>query len=503
MIRIPARCVRIRNIFILSAAVLAGFPFHLPAQVDRPPAVEGFSIIEPSGFAYIALPGTGSRSTAAAMSIRLLAEAQAQRILPAGPSIGIFHSVPGTVPDPELTWEVGFPVAVGAVARPPLQKKDWPSATVARAVHTGPYEDSVHAIAALLDWMEREGYAAVGSILERYLDPDPERVAPRELRTEIWIPCRRVQQAAAGIEVGAAPAPVFDRPDPAGKLLAVLARGTIVAAAKKVGAWYELPLVLEDGRKVTGYLREGDVRESGRPKTGAEEAPAPPVQAARPANPPEPAIRRRPSFEIGAHASLMNSYARGGLDDWWAGRTGDASRAVDQGSPSYFSGSFSLFFGSVGPFKFGVGAEMNIPADHSLWGTQTYYGGRREVVMSPWIVASHLHLRLDLGAGIPLSLTITPSVLFIAARGHYQSPYAYYNLLATGIGFGLSGSLEYMIGGMFGISARAGMRMAGGDLSYEDDDSATGYSSWDDASGTPYRVDLSGFYATMGILIRL
>jgi hypothetical protein len=404
-----------------------------------------------------------------------------------------------------LTWEIGFPVAAGTTVRSPLRKKDWPSATVARVVHTGPYEDSVRAIASLLDWMEREGFVAVGSILERYLDPDPGRIAPPEIRTEIWIPCRRISQAAAGLEVQAALAPVFDQPDPAGKTLAVLARGTIVAAAKKTGAWYEFRLILEDGRMATGYLRGSDVRESGLQMGGARREPDSPRQTVRPANPPEPAVRRprRPMFEIGAHASLMNSYARGGLDDWWAGRTGDSSRAVDAGSPSYFSGSFSLFFGSVGPFKFGVGAEMNIPAGHSLWGTQIYYGGRREVVMSPWIIASHAHFRLELGGAIPLSLTVTPSVLFIAARGHYQSAYAYYHLLATGIGFGLSGSLEYMIGKMFGLTARVGLRVAGGDLAYEDEDSSTGFSSWDDASGTPYRVDLSGVYATMGLLIRI
>ncbi|MBN1938097.1 MAG: GyrI-like domain-containing protein [Candidatus Aminicenantes bacterium] len=506
MDRMFDRIVSVRFALSLMTAVLIVFPSLLPAQTGRSIAAEGFLVIEAPGFAYAAIPGRGPRSSVPAITVRALAEAQAQRILPAGSSLGIFHSIPGSVPDTDFVWEAGFPVAAGTTVRPPLQKKEWPSATVARVVHTGPYEDSVQAIAALLAWMDREGYAAVGLILERYLDPDPGRIAPPERRTEICIPCRKISGgAASGLEVRAELAPVFDRPDPAGNTLAVLTRGTHIAAAKKTGTWHEFPLILEDGRKVTGYVRGTDVRESDRPAGEATEPPPPSARTAPSPSPTGPAVpkSRRPVFEIGAHASLMNSYTRGGLDDWWAVRTGDSSRAVDAGSPSYFAGSFSLFFGSVGPFKFGVGAEMNIPADHSLWGTQTYYGGRREVVLSPWIVAAHAHFRIDLGGGIPLSLTVTPSVLLVGTRGHYQSAYAYDNLVATGIGFGLSGSLEYMFGKMFGLTARLGMRAAGGGLAYEDEDSATGYSSWNDASGNPYWIDIGGVYATMGLLIRM
>lgn len=59
-----------------------------------------------------------------------------------------------------------------------------------------------------------------------------------------------------------------------------------------------------------------------------------------------------------------------------------------------------------------------------------------------------------------------------------------------------------MLGRMFAVTARVGLRVAGGDLSYQDEGSSSGFSSWNDASGKPYRVDLSG-YATMGLLIRM
>ena len=32
---------------------------------------------------------------------------------------------------------------------------------------------------------------ADGPILERYLDEKPETVKPEELRTEVWVPCKK------------------------------------------------------------------------------------------------------------------------------------------------------------------------------------------------------------------------------------------------------------------------------------------------------------------------
>ena len=446
--------------------------------------------------------GQGLRSGMSRLSNRLFAELQEQRLLPTGPLLGIIHSIPGSVPEEDLTWEIGVPVATGASVRLPLGKKEWPSVQVARALHTGPHEDTGRSVSGLLDWMRDRGYAAVGSIQERYLDPDPARVDPAALRTEIWIPCRQIViPAGAPIEVAVDTAPVFEKPVKGSRILTVFTRGTIVASAKRTGDWHEFPLVLEDGRRTAGYLRAGDVRESKPSETIPKLKAAAPPSGGKIVQP--AAGRRGPSFELGIHYSLMNSYARGGLDDWWAYMTDDPGRMVDAGSPAYFSGSLAIFFGAIGPFRFGVGGELNVPVAHSLWGSQIVYGGKREVVVSPWIAAANMPFRLDLGGGIPLSFTITPAVLFSAPRGHYQSTWSYYNLIAPGLGFGLSGSLETFLGGSFGLSLRAGMRAAAGDLASDDDESSTGYSAWEDESGRPYRIDLGGFYVTMGLLIRI
>jgi effector-binding domain-containing protein len=40
-------------------------------------------------------------------------------------------------------------------------------------------------------WLASHRYEVDGPILERYLDQNPMAVKPEDLRTEVWIPCRK------------------------------------------------------------------------------------------------------------------------------------------------------------------------------------------------------------------------------------------------------------------------------------------------------------------------
>jgi len=117
---------------------------------------------------------------------------QLQNVFPTGPMIGIFHGDP-TLSDPnKIQWEIGFPVDQQAFVQAPLQKKQWTFTTVAVGVHEGPYEKTGETILKMREWLENNGYVQNGPVLERYLDSDPSKTTPDHLKTEIWLPCKKV-----------------------------------------------------------------------------------------------------------------------------------------------------------------------------------------------------------------------------------------------------------------------------------------------------------------------
>lgn len=146
--------------------------------------------IEP--FVYCSLPRQGSLTEIQAAVGELLQQMQSQNVFPTGSMIGLFHVDP-TISDPEkLQWEIGFPINEQAFVQAPLMKKVWSYKTVAVAVHVGPYDKTIETILRMRDWLEENGYTTNGPVLERYLDPDPGNTSPDRLKTEIWIPCKKI-----------------------------------------------------------------------------------------------------------------------------------------------------------------------------------------------------------------------------------------------------------------------------------------------------------------------
>lgn len=152
---------------------------------------EEISILKVEPFAYFCLRHKGPFSQLPEIIGKLIEESRLQNVFPTGPLMGIYFNTPGEVEPEELEWEIGFPVTPHALVQPPLEKKEWNLDQVASCLHRGPYEKTEETIAAILEWMETNGYQPSGPILERYLDMNPQELKPEDLKTEIWIPCRK------------------------------------------------------------------------------------------------------------------------------------------------------------------------------------------------------------------------------------------------------------------------------------------------------------------------
>ena len=171
---------------LIFASLLSGRAY--PASTGQTLAVS-VQDIEP--FVYFCLRYKGPFSQIQEAIGKLLENAKFQNIAPMGPLIGIYYSSPADVKPEALDWEVGFPTTPQIFVQAPLEKKEWNFTRVAVALHKGFYETVGDTIMKILDWMDSNGYAQGGPILERYMDMDPSSVRPEDLRTEIWVPVKK------------------------------------------------------------------------------------------------------------------------------------------------------------------------------------------------------------------------------------------------------------------------------------------------------------------------
>jgi len=172
---------------LVSALIVPALIIPLAAQ-DLAVTVKD---VEP--FPYCAIVHEGPYTDMGVVIGELMGAMQTQGLLPQirGPLIGVYYNSPADTKPEELSWEAGFIVAAQAATQPPLVKKTWAHKTVAAAMHVGPYDEGGATIAKIMAWLDANGYVPDGPVLERYLDQDPETVKEEELRTEVWVPCRK------------------------------------------------------------------------------------------------------------------------------------------------------------------------------------------------------------------------------------------------------------------------------------------------------------------------
>lgn len=172
--------------FLIVSCLLSARPY--PTSASQTQAV---TIQEIEPFVYFCIRYKGPFSQIEEAIGRLLEAAALQNIAPQGSLIGIYYSNPAEVSPEALEWEMGFPVTPQAFVQAPLEKKEWNFTKVASALHKGSYETAGDTVTKILDWMDDNGYAQAGPMLERYLDMDPSAIKPEDLRTEIWIPVKK------------------------------------------------------------------------------------------------------------------------------------------------------------------------------------------------------------------------------------------------------------------------------------------------------------------------
>lgn len=114
---------------------------------------------------------------------------------PVGMPHTIYLTMPGEVPEDEVTWELWAPVAGGLAEAEPDEQgvgiKQVAPQVVASAMHKGPYDQVGPTYDQLFRWIAEQGYQVVGPPREVYYS-DPAEVPPEEYLTEVRIPVARL-----------------------------------------------------------------------------------------------------------------------------------------------------------------------------------------------------------------------------------------------------------------------------------------------------------------------
>lgn len=175
------------------AAILIATAALISAQTQQTEATTTVKVrekIEP--FFYACVTHKGPIEDMKEVVGTLMQNMQLQNLLPPmGPMLGIYYNSPGLTKAEDMQWELGFPVTPQALVLEPLELKKWSYTTAAICLHVGPYDKTIETINKIMDWINANGYSAIGPMIEWYQDADPSSVRPEKLKTEIWIPCKK------------------------------------------------------------------------------------------------------------------------------------------------------------------------------------------------------------------------------------------------------------------------------------------------------------------------
>lgn len=151
------------------------------------------SVKEIEPFFYVSFRHTGPYSDMEPVILEMMQHMQNQNITPAGPLMSIYYTDPVEGQEANTEWGMAFPVAQANVVQAPLEQGQWDYTQVVSTVHTGSYDKTGDTIEEMLSWIDEHGYERNGPIVGTYMNMPDANTPPNQLKTEIWIPVKKVE----------------------------------------------------------------------------------------------------------------------------------------------------------------------------------------------------------------------------------------------------------------------------------------------------------------------
>jgi len=147
-------------------------------------------IKDQASFAYAYLDCVGSFTQIPQKMMEFMGAFFKQGLKPAGGPFAIYFNDPRQVPEAELKWLIGMPIAPGAAPVDPLKKGEFNHPKVAVCLHVGPYDKVGETYAKMMAFIDQNGWKVAGPAMEKYLN-NPQMVTPDKLQTELVLPVEK------------------------------------------------------------------------------------------------------------------------------------------------------------------------------------------------------------------------------------------------------------------------------------------------------------------------
>ena len=157
-----------------------------------PSAGAHISVKETEPFLYVSFRHTGPYSEMEPVILEMMDHMQNQNLTPTGPMMTFYYTDPVEGQEASAEWAVAFPVTQASLIQAPLEEGRWEFNQVASTLHTGPYDKTGDTIEEMLIWIQEQGYERDGPIVGTYLNMPDESTPPSQLKTEIWIPIKKI-----------------------------------------------------------------------------------------------------------------------------------------------------------------------------------------------------------------------------------------------------------------------------------------------------------------------
>lgn len=176
--------------------IFISFSFFYMSAVEglslRPSSGAQISVKEIEPFVFVSMRHTGPYSDMEPVILEMMQHMQNQNLTPAGPMMSIYYTDPVEGQEASTEWAVAFPITQSSIVQGPLERGQWEYELVAATLHTGPYDTTGDTIEEMLKWIEDHGYERIGPVTGTYLNMPDANTPPSQLKTEIWIPVRKV-----------------------------------------------------------------------------------------------------------------------------------------------------------------------------------------------------------------------------------------------------------------------------------------------------------------------
>ncbi|MGE5341240.1 MAG: GyrI-like domain-containing protein [Candidatus Omnitrophota bacterium] len=175
-----------KKIFLI--LILVAIPLFIMGQREPVRQSEPFTVETEKPFIFVSQEFKGSVEQLNQFMNEFTKNFFDQKLIPLGQPMALFYNEPKNSRDRNVKMEIGFPVSGREKVKSPLKSQEMNLPSVAKYVHTGPYEKLFGTHERMKGLASNRGYNWTKKYTILRFVNNPSFVRPEEIKTEVLIP---------------------------------------------------------------------------------------------------------------------------------------------------------------------------------------------------------------------------------------------------------------------------------------------------------------------------